>query len=103
MIEIHPDQRCECPKARGSGRFYLGREVCRLCSGFIILTAAEMRELRQAELRASVRQRGVWPAGTAPVLAARDVRRIVGEMLQADPDITNEAMRDRISFYGTYP
>ena len=103
MTPIHHDQRCECAHPRPSGMYYLGREACRSCGCFLVRSKTEREELRQAELRAIVKERGIWPEGTAPVLTAQDVYRIVGNMLGLDPTLTNEQMRDKSSTYGRYP
>lgn len=55
---IGHDQRCRCARAIGTGRFYLGWEMCRLCGGFMVTDPdvrasleAEERELEETEMQ----------------------------------------------------
>lgn len=49
MIQIGLDQRCVCRKPVRSGSWYLGRERCRGCNGFVITSERELAALRAAE------------------------------------------------------
>lgn len=53
MTRIDPAQRCTCSRSRPSGLFYYGREACRACGLFIVLSTSEREQLERAEERAS--------------------------------------------------
>lgn len=61
MIQIHPSERCICPRPHNTGRYYLKRPACGRCSRFIVLSAAERAALEgmEAVLADRERQRGL--------------------------------------------
>lgn len=67
MIQLHPSERCVCPRPQSTGRFYFQRPACLRCGRFVVLSAAERAALEglEAVLAERERTRGLKAAAEA--------------------------------------
>jgi len=49
VIPIDPDQLCTCARPLPSGRFYLKREACIGCNGFVVASKVERDQLERLD------------------------------------------------------
>lgn len=59
MIEIGPEQRCQCRRPCPSGRYYFRRESCLACGLFIVRSQSELQALREIEVKQLDRERAL--------------------------------------------
>jgi len=57
MIQLHPSERCVCPRPQSTGRFYFRRPARLKCNHFIVLSAAERAALEGMEAVIAERER----------------------------------------------
>jgi len=65
-VILSPNDVCRCKRKHPTGRWYMRYEAC-LCGHLIVLSQAELRELRQMEDKQVKRERTLAVPETEPV------------------------------------